>query len=107
MIATEGTRSKKKKKNSLPPSDGSSSLSTVVKAELRESRPEKPKSRCKLIAGDRDAKPLPGQPQVLEYPLCSSISSSVCTHTSRLTMQSLHPVSLRSHPHAPGRLARL
>lgn len=25
---------------------------------------------------------------------CSSISSSVCTHTSRLTMHSLHPVSV-------------
>lgn len=90
-----------------PPSDSVSSLSRVIKAELGASRPEKLKSRCKLIAGDRDAKALPGQPQVLEYPLRSSISSSVCTHTSRLTMQSLHPVSLRSQPHTPGRLARL
>lgn len=40
-------------------------------------------------------KPLPGRPEF--WSTRFSISSSVCTHNSRLTMQSLHPVSLCSH----------
>lgn len=59
---------------------------------------------CKLIAGDHDANRFQGNPSF--WSTRSSISSSVCTHTSRLTMQPLHPVSLCSQPNTQ-HLARL
>lgn len=50
-------------------------------------------------------KTFPGQREF--WSTRSSISSSVCTHTSSLTMQSLHPVSLCSQPNAQVSLAQL